>query len=59
MSALDEFKKTLITALRERRITEQKKIELETEYCYVQVYTPMELPKYIRKVVKELRNPNE
>ena len=49
-----EFKKLLEAALKQGKINSSRKIEIETEYCYIQVYNPNELSKYIKRVTKEL-----
>jgi hypothetical protein len=49
-----EFKKLLDNAVKTGKINTAQRIEIETEYCYIQVYTPNDLPKYVRKITKEL-----
>ena len=49
-----EFKKLLESAVKQGKINTSRKIEIETEYCYIQAYNPTELQKYIRKITKEL-----
>lgn len=49
-----EFKKLLEGAVKQGKINTSRKIEIETEYCYIQVYNPTELQKYIKRITKEL-----
>lgn len=49
-----EFKKLLETALKTNKINLKQKMDIETEYCYIQYYSPTELPKFVRRITKEL-----
>lgn len=49
-----EFRKLLDKAVRSNKITAKRKVEIETDYCYVQVYRPSELQKFVASVTKEL-----
>lgn len=49
-----EFKKVLDTAVKTGKITVSQRIEIETEYCYIQVYNPVNLPGYVRKIIAKL-----
>lgn len=49
-----EFKKILDNAVKTGKIDVNQRIEIETEYCYIQVYNPTALPGYVKKIVAKL-----
>lgn len=51
-----EFRKLLDDAVKSNKISNARRIEIETDYCYIQVYNPNELQKFIRLISKELSN---